>query len=249
MNESLKDRVALVTGGSGGIGRAVVEELVSEHAKVVIAYSSNVAKATELADRLTAQGAQVAIAQADVSTSDGAKALVDVAVKQFGHLDILVNNAGVTKDGLFLRMKEADFDMVLSVNLKSAFLCTQAASRQLLRSPHGRVINMSSVVGITGNIGQANYVAAKAGLIGLTKTLARELASRGVTVNAIAPGYIETDMTAGLTPDIQTKLFEQIPLQRLGQPHDVAALVRFLASDDAAYITGQVLQVDGGLAM
>lgn len=249
MNESLKDRVALVTGGSGGIGRAVVEELVSEHAKVVIAYSSNVAKATELADRLTAQGAQVAIAQADVSTSDGAKALVDMAVKQFGHLDILVNNAGMTKDGLFLRMKEADFDMVLSVNLKSAFLCTQAAARQLLRSPHGRVINMSSVVGITGNIGQANYVAAKAGLIGLTKTLARELASRGVTVNAIAPGYIETDMTAGLTPDIQTKLFEQIPLQRLGQPHDVAALVRFLASDDAAYITGQVLQVDGGLAM
>ncbi len=249
MNTSLQDRVAIVTGASGGIGRAIVEELVRANARVVIAYSSNEVRALELASYLTEQGAQVVTAKADISTSEGAKTLVDTAVKYFNRLDILVNNAGITRDGLFLRMKEADWDTVLSVNLKSAFLCTQAASRHLLRSPHGRVINMTSIVGLTGNIGQANYVAAKAGLIGLTKTLARELASRSITVNAIAPGYIETDMTAGLSPDIRTKLFEQIPLQRLGQTKDVATVVRFLASDDASYITGQVLQVDGGLAM
>ena len=246
---SLLDKVAVVTGGTGGIGHAIVDAFVDAGAKVVIGYSSNQAKAAELVDTVLQKGGQAYAVQADVATAEGAKTLISSAIEQFGQLDFLVNNAGITRDGLVMRMKETDWDLVLDTNLKSVFLLVQAASRYLLRSGQGRIINISSVVGLTGNAGQANYTAAKAGVIGLTKTLAREFASRQVTVNAIAPGFIDTEMTAGLPSDLKTSMLKEIPLSRLGQPDDVAALVRFLASNEAAYITGQVLAVDGGLAM
>lgn len=246
MAGGLSGRVAIVTGATGGIGTAIAHAFVAAGAKVVAGYASNQAKADALQEQL--QGNAVVV-QADISRAEGAAALVKAAVDEFGQVDILVNNAGITRDGLFLRMKESDWDLVVDTNLKSAFLCAQAASRQLLRSGAGRVINITSVSGITGNAGQANYAAAKAGMIGLTKTLAREVASRQVTVNAIAPGFIETDMTDALPQAIKDTLQREIPLARFGKPEDVAALCVFLASDAAAYITGQVLQVDGGLAM
>jgi 3-oxoacyl-[acyl-carrier protein] reductase len=249
MKVDLSNKVAIITGATGGIGQAVVREFAASGASIVLGYASNRAKADELLKQLVGEGAKVIACQADLSSGIGASHLVKSAVDHFGNLDILVNNAGITRDGLFLRMKESDWDMVVDTNLKSAFLCAQAASRYLMRSPAGRIINMSSIAGIIGNAGQANYVAAKAGMIGLTKTLARELASRSVTVNAIAPGFIETEMTAALSQEISDKMHEQIPLRRFGQPEDVASLCTFLASDHASYISGQVLQVDGGLVM
>lgn len=249
MTYDLSGRVAVVTGATGGIGQAIVEQFAYAGARVVVAYGKNRAAAEDLLDRMNAAGGDAVLAQGDLSTASGATAVVKAATEHFGGLDILVNNAGITKDGLVIRMKESDWDVVLDTNLKSVFLCVQAASRALLRSACGRIVNITSVAGIMGNAGQANYASAKAGMIGLTKTLAREFAGRKVTVNAVAPGFIETEMTAGFGADLRDRLREQIPLGRFGEPADVAAIVRFLASDAGAYITGQVVQVDGGLAM
>ena len=249
MKFGLESSVAIVTGATGGIGQAIVQEFVEAGAAVVIGFGSQTDKAQELAAKMTALGGRVAVAQADVATASGAATLAQTAVEHFGRIDILVNNAGITRDGLLIRMKEPDWDAVVDTNLKSVYLCVQAAARQLLRSQCGRIINMASVAGLLGNVGQANYAAAKAGMIGLTKTLAREFASRKITANAIAPGFIETEMTAVLPIELRDKLLAQIPLQCFGQPEDVARVARFLASAEASYITGQTIQVDGGLVM
>lgn len=249
MTFALNDRVAVVTGASGAIGRAIAEVLAASGANVVIAYGKNREAAERLAAELGARGDTAVTAQGDLSTADGAQRVIREAADRFSRIDILVNNAGITRDGLLMRMKEADWDAVLDANLKSAYLCTQAAARHLLRSPFGRIINITSVSGVIGNAGQANYSAAKAGMIGFTKALAREFASRGVTANAIAPGFIESGMTGALGQETRDKAVAQIPLGRFGAPADVAQCARFLASAEAAYITGQVFQVDGGLAM
>ncbi|MCY0877275.1 MAG: 3-oxoacyl-[acyl-carrier-protein] reductase [Firmicutes bacterium] len=246
---ALTGRVSIVTGASGGIGQAIAESLADAGSSVVLGYGRSTEKAEALRTSITERGGQAVAVQADVSTAAGAAALVKAAVDAYGGLDIVINNAGITRDGLFMRMKEADWDAVMDTNLKSVYYLVQAASRQLLRSRYGRVINIASVAGLMGNIGQANYSAAKAGMMGLTKTLAREFASRKVTVNAVAPGFIETEMTASLGAEIKARLLEQVPLARLGQPRDVADLCLFLAGDAASYITGQIIQVDGGLVM
>ncbi len=249
MTFALNDRVAVITGASGAIGRTVAEVLSAAGASVVIAYGRNREAAERLAGELAERGGVAMTTQGDLSTADGAQQIIRASVERFSRIDILVNNAGITRDGLLMRMKEADWDAVLDTNLKSAYLCAQAAARHLLRSSFGRIINITSVSGVIGNAGQTNYSAAKAGMIGFTKALAREFASRGVTVNAIAPGFIESDMTAALAGDTRDRAVAQIPLGRFGQPVDVAQCVRFLASGEAAYITGQVFCVDGGLAM
>lgn len=241
-------KVALVTGASRGIGAAIATRLAADGFKVVVNYAGSTEKAEAIVADIIASGGEAIAIQADVANADQVKALVKQTVDAFGQLDCVVNNAGITRDGLLMRMKEADFDAVVDTNLKGAFLVTQAASRPLMKAG-GRIINIASVVGITGNPGQANYVAAKAGLIGLTKSVARELASKGVTANAICPGFIETDMTDELTDDQRNLSLGQIPLKRFGQTQDIAALVSFIASDEARYITGQTLAVDGGMTM
>lgn len=249
MIRRLDGRVAIVTGGSRGIGRAIAEVFAASGAQVVIGYANNRDAAEAVANGISERGGQAVACRADLTVGEDAVSLARVATDAFGKVDILVNNAGITRDGLFIRMKEADWDAVVDANLKSVYRMVQATARQLLRSPYGRVINLSSVVGLTGNVGQANYVAAKAGIVGFTKALAREFAGRKVTVNAIAPGFIETDMTMGLGNEAKDRLLAQIPLGRAGLPGDVAGAAHFLAGDDAAYITGQVLQVDGGMVM
>jgi 3-oxoacyl-[acyl-carrier protein] reductase len=246
---SLQGRRALVTGASQGIGRAVALRLAQEGAAVAINYHTSRAGAEDLVAAITSAGGTAVALAADVSDGEQAEALVQGTVKALGGLDILVNNAGITRDGLLMRMSEEDWDMVLDTNLKGAFLCTKAAVRHMVRQRWGRIVNMSSVVGVTGNAGQANYAAAKAGLIGLTKTVAREVGSRGITVNALAPGFITTQMVEGLSDEVRARVVERITLGRLGSPEDVAGTVAFLAGEDAGYITGQVIGVDGGLAI
>ncbi|MBW6509235.1 MAG: 3-oxoacyl-[acyl-carrier-protein] reductase [Desulfuromonadales bacterium] len=244
----LKDKVALVTGATRGIGRGVALALAAQGAHLVVV-GTNAAKAAEVAAELEQKGTQALGIGADISLAADVDRLVDAAKERFGRIDILVNNAGVTRDGLMLRMKEDDWDTVLDVNLKGAFLCTRSVARLMTKQRNGRIINISSVVGQMGNPGQANYCASKAGLHGLTRSNARELAKRQITVNAIAPGFIETDMTDFLTEQQRTELTTQIPLERLGHVEDIAATVVFLASDQAGYITGQVIGVNGGMYM
>ena len=242
-------KAAVVTGGSRGLGRAVCLELAKGGANVVFCYAGNEAAAKETTAACEALGAKALAVQCDVAKADEVKALMDAAVKEFGRIDILVNNAGITRDGLLMMMKEEDFDAVIAANLKGTFLCMKAVSRIMMKQRYGRIVNLSSVVGLRGNAGQVNYAASKAGVVGMTKSLAKELASRGVTVNAVAPGFIATDMTAAMTDAAKEATLASIPLQRLGAPEDVAHAVAFLASDEAAYVTGQVLCVDGGMAM
>ena len=245
----LAGKVALVTGASRGIGKAIACKLAREGAKVIINYNGSKEKAEAVKSEIEAAGGQAEVYQCDVSDYTACETFIQTVIKEEGSLDILVNNAGITKDGLLMKMSEEDFDKVLDPNLKGAFNTIRFASRQMLRQKGGRIINMSSVVGVSGNAGQANYAASKAGVIGLTKAAARELASRGITVNAIAPGFIETDMTDVLSDKVKEASEAQIPLGHFGKPEDVAAAAAFLASEEARYITGQVLHVDGGMVM
>lgn len=245
----LKDKVAVVTGGTRGIGRAIVLKLADEGANIVINYRNSDKEAEELKAILEEKGVKVLTVKCDISNFEDSKKLIDKCKEEFGKIDILVNNAGITKDTLIMRMKEEDFDSVIDVNLKGTFNCAKHASAIMLKQKFGKIINMTSVVGITGNAGQSNYAASKAGVIGLTKSLARELGSRGITVNAVAPGFINTDMTSVLSDKVKEEAMKNIPLKKLGNPEDIANLVGFLASDSANYITGQVINVDGGMVM
>ncbi len=243
------DKVAVVTGGSRGIGRAIALRLAAGGARVVVNYRGNEAAANEVVAQIKAQGGEAIAVQADVSRVEEAEALIEAARKAFGRVDILVNNAGTTRDTLIMRMSEEDWDVVLDTNLKGAFNCIKAAARPMMRQRYGRIVNITSVSGLAGNPGQANYASAKAGLIGLTKTVAKELGSRNITCNAVAPGYVPTDLTASLPPELVQQAVERSPLGRAGTPEDIAAAVAFLVSDEAGFITGQVLAVDGGLAL
>lgn len=245
----LKGKTAIVTGGARGIGKAIALKLASEGANIVLNYRSSVSLVEDVVKEIEAMGVKVVAVQADVSVHSDAERLIKSAVESFGTLDILVNNAGITKDGLIMRMKEEDFDNVIDVNLKGAFNTIKFAAAVMLKQKSGKIVNLSSVVGVMGNAGQANYAASKAGLIGLTKSVAKELAPRGITVNAIAPGFIESDMTEVLTDKVKDMMKAVIPLKRFGKADDVAELVAFLASDKANYITGQVLNIDGGMVM
>ncbi|MER2048848.1 MAG: 3-oxoacyl-[acyl-carrier-protein] reductase [Solibacillus sp.] len=245
----LTGKCAVVTGASRGIGRAIALQLASEGAKVVVNYSGSEQKAQEVVEEIKANGGEAIAVQANVADTDSVQNLMKTALDTYGSIDILVNNAGITRDNLLMRMKDDEWDDVINTNLKGVFLCTKAVTRQMMKQRAGRIINISSIVGVAGNAGQANYVAAKAGVIGLTKTTAQELASRNILVNAIAPGFITTEMTEGLPEDIKEGMLKQIPLAKLGQPEDIAKAVVFFASDSSNYITGQTLQIDGGMVM
>lgn len=245
----LEGKSVLVTGASRGIGREIALEMARQGANVAVNYSGSEAKANETVDEIKAMGRDAFAVQCDVSNPESVGTMVKETIDRFGKLDVLVNNAGVTKDNLLMRMKEEEWDDVININLKGVFLCTKAVTRQMMKQRQGRIINIASIVGVSGNPGQANYVAAKAGVIGFTKTAAKELASRNITVNAIAPGFITTDMTDKLSEEVKTEMLKQIPLARFGEPKDIANLTIFLASDDSAYMTGQTLHVDGGMVM
>ncbi|MBS1192087.1 MAG: 3-oxoacyl-(acyl-carrier-protein) reductase [Nitrospirae bacterium] len=245
---SLNGKIALVTGAAQGIGRDIALGLAADGADVAIC-DVNLEAAQKTAADIEAKGRKSLAVKANVAASADVTAMIDQIVEKFGRIDILVNNAGITRDGLILRMKDEDWDLVLSINLKGAFLCTKAALKHMTKQRTGTIINIASIVGAMGNAGQANYVASKAGLIGLTKTIAREYANRNVTANAVAPGFIDTAMTQALTDQVRADLAKQIPLGRLGSSEDVANAVRFLASPSAAYITGQVVHVNGGMYM
>lgn len=245
----LKGKHAIVTGASRGIGRMIALEFAKHGANVAVNYAGSEDKAKEVVEEIKQYGVEAFPIQADVSDEASVKKMVKEVIGTFGGLDILVNNAGINRDNLLMRMKEEEFDEVISINLKGVFLCTKAVARQMMKQRGGRIINVASIVGVAGNPGQANYVAAKAGVIGLTKTTAKELASRNILVNAVAPGFITTDMTDALTDEQKEAMLEMIPLARFGEPEDVAKVVRFLASEDAAYLTGQTIHIDGGMVM
>lgn len=245
----LDGKTALVTGASRGIGRAVALKLAGEGAKVAINFAGSTSKAEAVKQEIEAQGGEAILVQADVSKADAVEDMVAKVQEAFGTIDILVNNAGITRDGLLLRMKEEDFDAVINTNLKGVFHVTKVVSKLMMKKRTGRIVNMASVVGLVGNAGQTNYAAAKAGVIGFTKSAARELAARGITVNAVAPGFIHTDMTDAMPEKAKEATLATIPLKRIGEPEDVANAVLFLASDCASYITGQVFAVDGGMVM
>ena len=245
---TLNGKTALVTGAAQGIGRDIALALAADGADIAIC-DVNLEAAQKTAADIEAKGRKALALKTNVASSDDVNAMVEQTIQKFGRIDILVNNAGITRDGLILRMKDEDWDLVLSINLKGAFLCTKAALKHMTKQRSGTIINIASIVGAMGNAGQANYVASKAGLIGLTKTIAREYANRNVTANAVAPGFIDTAMTQALTENVRQELAKQIPLGRLGSSEDVANAVRFLASPSAAYITGQVIHVNGGMYM
>lgn len=243
----LENKVALVTGAGRGIGRAIAIALAEEGAEVIVNYNGSEERAKEVRQTIEENGGKASIYKCNVSDFEACETMIREIVKEHGHLDILVNNAGITKDGLIMKMKEEDFDRVLNVNLKGTFNTIRHSARQMLKQRSGKIINISSVSGILGNVGQANYAASKAGVIGLTKTMARELGSRGITVNAIAPGFVDTEMTEVLSEEIRENACKQIILGRFGKPEDIANVAVFLASDKADYITGQVISVDGGM--
>src|SRR5690625_1635894 len=245
----LQGKNVLVTGASRGIGKAIALELASQGANVADNYAGSEERAQAVVEEIQKLGVKSFKVQADVSKEENVKTMIKEVIKQFDSLDILVNNAGVTKDNLLMRMKEEEFDQVIDINLKGVFLCTKAVTRHMMRQRSGKIINVASIVGVSGNPGQANYVAAKAGVIGMTKSVAQELASRNILVNAVAPGFISTDMTDALTQEQQDAILSKIPLAKLGTPEDVANVVRFLASDDANYLTGQTIHIDGGMVM
>lgn len=245
----LAGKVAVVTGASRGIGKSIAIELAKEGADVVVNYAGSVDRANEVVKEIEVLGRKAMSIQCDVSNGDSVNAMIKEVLEAFGSLDILVNNAGITRDNLLMRMKDSEWDDVINTNLKGVFLCTKAVTRPMMKQRKGRIINITSIVGVTGNPGQANYVAAKAGVIGFTKTTAKELAQRNITVNAIAPGFITTDMTDKLTEEVKSGMLEQIPLGQFGKPEDIANAVIFLASDESSYITGQTLHIDGGMYM
>jgi len=245
----LEHKVALVTGASRGIGKEVALELARNGADVVVNYSGSEEAANIVVSEIEKLGRKAIAFKANVASLSEVEAMFKETINQFGKIDILINNAGITRDNLMMRMKEAEWDAVINTNLKGVYNCMKAATRPMMKQKSGKIVNISSVVGILGNPGQVNYVAAKAGVIGMTKTVAKELASKGITVNAVAPGFIKTDMTDELNENIKEGLLAQIPLKEFGEPEDIAKTVRFLVSDDAKYITGQTLSVDGGMAM
>lgn len=249
MTSHLNEKIALVTGGGRGIGRAICLELAACGATVIVNYNRSVAAADDVVAQIEAAGGLSKNLQTDVSDAAQVAEMFKAVAAEFGTVDILVNNAGTTRDNVIMMMKPADFDAVIDTNLRSCWLCCKSAARAMMRKRTGSIINITSVVGIAGNGGQTNYAASKAGIIGLTKSLAKEVAARGIRVNAVAPGFVETDMTADLTDDIKERAIEAIPLGRMGAPEDIAKAVAFLASDEAAYITGQTLVVDGGMVM
>lgn len=246
---NLTGKTAIVTGASRGIGAEIARKMAAAGAKIVVNYSGSQEKAEAVVEEIKTNGGEAIAIKANVADAEAVKALVDETMQAFGSVDILVNNAGITRDNLMMRMKDDEWDDVINTNLKGVFICTKAVTRQMMKQRAGRIINIASIVGVMGNAGQANYVAAKAGVIGLTKTTARELASRNITANAVAPGFITTDMTDKLGEDIQKSMLAQIPLGRFGKPEEVAKAVLFLASDDSSYMTGQTLHLDGGMVM
>ena len=245
--QRFENKIVLVTGAGRGIGASIAKRFASEGAEVIVNYSGNDEAAQKTVDEITATGGQAQKYKCSVNDSESVKVMIDEIIKEFGRIDILVNNAGITKDGLMLRMTDEDFDRVIDVNLKGTFNCTKYVSKYMLKQKSGKIINISSVVGLSGNAGQVNYSASKAGIIGITKSAAKELSSRGITVNAVAPGYVDTDMTKVLSDNIRNEILKNIPLQRMGNVEDISNCVAFLASEDASYITGQVISVDGGM--